>query len=104
MLFRSSNETRVDTATAASSPNDSTLDTSSLTYSHKEVRILLEEAKLHGWQEGFDEGHKTGKKTGIEEGKEEGYNEGHTAGFDAGYDTRRRLGEKREDEAQKKGK
>jgi hypothetical protein len=36
---------------------DSTPDTSALTYSHEEVCILLEEARLDEYQEGYDEGY-----------------------------------------------
>lgn len=99
-----SNATHIDTATATSPLNDSTPDTDSFTYSHEEVQLLVEEAKLDRWQEGFDEGHKTGRNTGIKEGKEEGYNEGHGEGYEYGYDARRRIGEQREGEVCKAGR
>jgi hypothetical protein len=51
---------------------DSTPDTSSLTYSHEEVRILLEEARLDGYQEGYDEGNEEGSKR-LMEGYRDGY-------------------------------
>ena len=60
--------TNVDANTAVSSPVNPTPDTSSLTYSHEEVRILLEDAKLDGWQEGYEEGSKK-----LMEGYRDGY-------------------------------
>jgi hypothetical protein len=51
---------------------DSTPDTSSLTYSHEEVCILLEEARLDGYQEGYDEGNEEGSKK-LMEGYRDGY-------------------------------
>jgi hypothetical protein len=51
---------------------DSTPDTSSLTYSHEEVCILLEEARLDGYQRGYDKGHKEGSKR-LMEGYRDGY-------------------------------
>ena len=64
------NATCISTATTALSTNDETLQPPPFTYSHEEVQLLLENAKLDGYQEGFEDGHRTGKKTGIEEGKE----------------------------------
>jgi hypothetical protein len=66
-----------------------------LIYNHEEVRLLLENAKLEGWQEGFEEGHRTGRKTGYEEGKEDGYKEG--------YEAREKLGQEKEEKAWRKG-
>jgi flagellar biosynthesis/type III secretory pathway protein FliH len=65
-----------------------------LIYNHEEVRLLLENAKLKGWQEGFEEGHRTGRKTGHEEGKEDGYKEG--------YEAREKLGQEKEEKAWRK--
>ena len=95
--------TCVSTATATSSTNNETLQPLPFTYSHKEVQLLLENAKLNGYQEGFEEGHRTGKKTGIEEGKEEGHNKGHMEGYKYGYDACQQIGEQRQEEAHKKG-
>ena len=53
-----SNATSIDKATATPSLNNSAPDMSSFTYSHEEVRQLLEDAKLDGWEEGYEEGSK----------------------------------------------
>jgi hypothetical protein len=78
----------------------------SFTYGHKEVWLLLEEAKLDGWQQGFEEGHRTGRKTGQEEGKvdsyEEGYEEGSRKwgeGHEAGYEAGKKMGKEKEETA-----
>ena len=71
------------TATSISTP-----DTSSFTYSHKEVQQLLEDARLDGYQEG----------------KEEGHSSGHTEGYEYGYDACRWISEQRQEEAQKKSR
>ena len=89
--------------TAASSPVDPALDTSSFTYSHEEVQQLLEGARLNGWEEGYEEGSKklmegyrggyeAGKKLGLE--NEEmvhgnGLLEGHKLGIQHGKDKER---------------
>jgi hypothetical protein len=52
-----------DATTTASSP-----DTSTFTYSHKEVQQLLEDARLDGWEEGYEEGSKR-----LMEGYRDGY-------------------------------
>jgi len=64
-----SNAMHINTATATSSMNDIDSQPLPLIYNHKKVWLLLENAKLEGWQEGFEEGHRTGRKTGQEEGK-----------------------------------
>jgi flagellar biosynthesis/type III secretory pathway protein FliH len=103
-------ETRIDTATAESSVNDSPQDTQSLTYSHEEVQQLLEDSRLEGWEAGFEEGHKTGRKTGHEEGKEGSYNEGDEEGsrkwmegYKEGYKARQELDQGKEENAHKRG-
>jgi hypothetical protein len=104
-------EMRVNRATATSSPNDLAPDTDSFTYSHKEVWLLLEEAKLDGWQQGFEEGHRTGRKTGQEEGKVDGYEEGYEEGsrkwgegHKAGYEAGKKMGKEKEEMACKNGR
>jgi flagellar biosynthesis/type III secretory pathway protein FliH len=49
-----------------------TPDTSSFTYSHEEVHLLLEEARLDGHQEGYNEGYEEGSKK-LMEGYRDGY-------------------------------
>jgi hypothetical protein len=61
-------------------------DTSSFTYSHEEVRQLLEDARLDGWEEGYEEGSKK---------LMEGYRDG--------YEARRKLDEEKEERARKEG-
>ena len=101
---------RVDTATTTPSTDDIDSEPHLFTYSHKEVRILLDEAKLNGWQQGFEEGYGTGKKTGHEEGRQDGYEagydkgskkwgEGHEEGYSAGW----KMAEGKVEEAQKRG-
>jgi hypothetical protein len=70
-----------DATTTASSP-----DTSSFTYSHKEVQQLLEDARLDGWEEGYEEGSKR---------LMEGYRDG--------YEARRKLDQEKGEQACKKG-
>jgi hypothetical protein len=102
---------RVDTATATSSTDDIDSEPHPFTYSHEEVRILLDEAKLDGWQQGFEEGYRTGKKTGHEEGKEDGYEAGYEEGgkkwiegHEEGYSAGRKMVEGKVEEAQKRGR
>ena len=78
--------TNVDTNMAVSFPVNLTPDTSSLTYSHEEVRILLEEAKLDGGQAGYEEGSKK---------LMEGYRDG--------YEARRKLDKEKEERECKEG-
>ena len=77
-----SNATRVDIATAASPPVDSIPNTSSLTYSHEEVLLLLEDAKLEEYQEGY----KKGSRKWME-------------GYKAGYDAKGKLDQEKEERA-----
>jgi hypothetical protein len=53
----------VDTATAVSPTNDTTMQP--LTYSHNEVRLLLENARNEGKAEGFNEGYEVGLQDGM---------------------------------------
>jgi hypothetical protein len=102
---------RVDTATAMSSTDDIDSEPHLFTYSHEEVRILLDEAKLDGWQQGFEEGYRTGKKMGHEEGREDGYEAGYEEGgkkwiegHEEGYSAGRKMVEGKVEEAQKRGR
>lgn len=87
----SNDETRVDTATAASSINaDSQLYPP--TYMYDEVQELLDEARLEGWREGMDEGYRMGKQKGVEDGREEykkSLLEGHDLGMQSGKEEER---------------
>ena len=93
----------VDTTTATLPANNETLQPLLFTYSHEEVQLLLEDAKLDGYQEGFEEGHRIGRKTEHEEGKEEGHSEEHTEGYEYGYNVCWWIDEKRQEEVHKKG-
>ena len=81
-----SSMTNVNANMAVLSPVNLTPDTSSSTYSHEEVHILLEEAKLDGWQEGYEEGSKK---------LMEGYRDG--------YEARRKLEDEKEERDCKEG-
>jgi hypothetical protein len=82
------NETRVDTATAAS-----TSQPHLLTYTQNEVQELLDEARLEGWREGMEEGYRMGKKKGVKDGREEyekSLLEGHKLGIKNGKEEEQR--------------
>jgi hypothetical protein len=75
--------TCIDTATAASS-NDATLQPQQFTYTHEEVRVLLQEARSDGWEEGRMIGYEDGLEDGkdcLEDAKTESYREGREAGY-----------------------
>jgi hypothetical protein len=86
------------TGVTTSNPNDasninaidSTPDTSSLTYSHEEVCILLEEARLDGYQEGYDKGNEEGSKRLME-------------GYRDGYEAQWKLDQEKEEQPHKTG-
>lgn len=85
--------THVDTATVTSS-DDATSQPPLFTYTHEEVQVLLDEARLEGWEEGMEEGLKIGKERMLENGQKM-----HEKGRRIGY----RLGMKDSlDEGEKK--
>ena len=74
--------THVDTATAVSS-DDATLQLPLFTYTHEEIQVLLDEARLEGWEEGVEEGLKMGKEKILKNGQkmwEKGKNAGYRMG------------------------
>ena len=105
-----SDVTHIDTAAATLPANDETSQPLLFTYSHEEVQLLLEDARLEGYQEGFEEGHRMGRKTGHEEGKEDGYEEGYNEGsrkwgegYREGYEAKGKLNQEKEERVRKEG-
>jgi len=102
--------THIDTATAALPANNETSQPLLFTYSHEEVQLLLEDARLEGYQEGFEEGHRMGRKTGHEEGKEDSYEKGYNGGsrkvgegYREGYEAKGKLNQEKEERVRKEG-
>ena len=77
------NTMRIDTTRAASPVHEPEFDTSTFTYTHEEVRVLLKEAQSDGWEEGRKIGYEDGLEDGkdsLEDAKTQSYREGQDEG------------------------
>jgi flagellar biosynthesis/type III secretory pathway protein FliH len=83
----------IDIAAAASS-DDAIMQPQPFIYTDEEVQVLLDEARLEGWEEGIEEGLKIGMEKTLENGKkmfEKGQRIGHRLGKKEGLDEGERL-------------